>query len=161
MTLRQHQELIRRHQDQPPVETVPIAVEMGLRVYRARDWPDRISGQIIRSSEKGGPAGYAIYTNAKHPQTRRRFTVAHEIAHFVLHRELIGDGIEHDALYRSALGGPLEAEANRLAADILMPWHLLHEAIVEHGMSVVTLARKFSVSRNAMAIRLGIPYDTD
>ena len=113
------------------------------------------------SSDFGRFGPNSVKTNAKHPPTRRRFTVAHEIAHFVLHRELIGDGIEHDALYRSALGGPLEAEANRLAADILMPWHLLHPAVVETGPQVVLLARKFNVSRNAMAIRLGIPYDTD
>lgn len=161
MTLRQYEEMIRRHQDESPIKTVPIARDMGLRVYRTRSWPDHISGQIIRSGKSGGSSGYAIYTNAKHPQTRRRFTVAHEIAHFVLHRELIGDGIEHDALYRSALGGPLEAEANRLAADILMPWHLLHEAIVEDGLAVGKLAATFNVSKNAMAIRLGIPYDTD
>ena len=32
---------------------------------------------------------------------------------------------------------------------------------MEDGRSVVTLARRFNVSRNAMAIRVGIPYDTD
>jgi IrrE N-terminal-like domain len=161
LTLADAQEIIRAHQISPPVETVPIAESLGLKVYRVTGWPDRLSGKIARNSERGGPSGYAIYVNAEHPRVRRRFTTAHEIAHFVLHRDLIGDELLDDALYRSGLSNREEAEANRMAADILMPWHLLNKAI-ESGMDTVPqLARHFDVSNSAMSIRLGVPYETE
>ncbi len=159
MTKSQCHEVIRGHQNDPPVQMIPIAEELGISVFRVKGWPDEVSGQIIRDPKDGGSRGYAINTNAGHAVTRRRFTIAHEIAHFVLHRHLIGDGIQDDALYRSGIGSPLEAEANRLAADILMPWHLVRGAIRGGSESVETLARRFHVSRSAMSIRLGVPWE--
>jgi hypothetical protein len=152
--------IIRRHQQEPPVNVVPIARDLGLEVYRAHGWPEDQSGVIIK--DNGTPSGYAIFVNAIHPEVRRRFTIAHEIAHFILHRDLIGDGIQDDTLYRSGLSNRVEAQANKLAADILMPRHLI-EAVVSAGRvaadDVAGLARIFNVSRGAMSIRLlGVPY---
>ena len=129
-------------------------------MYLVRNWSDVISGQILLDQRRGGSSGYAIFTNANHPRTRRRFTIAHEIAHFVLHRVLIGDGIQHDALYRSSLSDPIEREANRKAADILMPWHLVDQAILDGLDTVDDLAAAFEVSRSAMSIRLEVPFET-
>lgn len=152
--------IIRDHQSEAPIEVVPIANHLGLRVYRVSGWPDKLSGKIQRDEEQGGDSGYAIYLNAGHPVVRRRFTIAHEVAHFVLHRDYIGDGLFDDALYRSGLSSRLEANANRLAADILMPWHLLNVAIEEGLDTVDVLARRFNVSNSAMSIRLGVPFET-
>ena len=58
---------------------------------------------------------------------RRRFTIAHEIAHFLLHRDKIGDQLSDDAMYRSSLSSDDERAANRLAADILMPMGLIQD----------------------------------
>src|SRR4051794_4100177 len=96
-------EIIRKHQKSAPVQMIPIAEALGLNVYRVTSWPQETSGMITRDPERGGTCGFAIYVNAKHSEVRRRFTIAHEIAHFVLHRHLIGDGITEDALYRSGL----------------------------------------------------------
>jgi Zn-dependent peptidase ImmA (M78 family) len=123
-------------------------------VYRVTSWPDATSGMIARDPERGGSSGFAIYVNAKHSEVRRRFTIAHEVAHFVLHRDLIGDGITEDALYRSGLSDAVEREANGLAAEILMPRHLVREA-VHGGMSgLPELATRFNVSQQAMEFRL-------
>lgn len=103
------------------------------------------------------PGGFDIFVNAGHPEVRRRFTIAHEIAHVVLHPHLIGDGITDDALLRSGLSNAVEAQANKLAADILMPREKLNEFLVKGISSVSTLADAFNVSVQAMAIRLGIP----
>lgn len=154
-------EIIRAHQKQPPVQTVTIARAFGIEVYKVPGWPNKLSGMIRKDAENGGESGYAIFVNASHPSVRRRFTIAHEIAHFVLHRDLIEDGLVDDALYRSGLSNRQEAEANRLAADILMPWHLLNAAINEGLDTVDVLARRFDVSRSAMSIRLGVPYETE
>ncbi|MGB3408033.1 MAG: ImmA/IrrE family metallo-endopeptidase [Jannaschia sp.] len=147
--------IIRRHQARAPVQTVPIARALGLEVYHVPTWPDDLSGKIVRSATDGGTSGYAIFVNKTHHPNRRRFTTAHEIAHFVLHRDEIGDGIADDGLYRSKLSNAMEAEANRLAADILMPWHLLNPMIDGGETDPKMLARAFQVSESAMSIRLG------
>ena len=122
--------IIRRHQGEAPVGVRAIAREMGLAVYETKEWEDRISGQILKNDSYGGASGYVVFLNGNHHMNRRRFTLAHEIAHFVRHRKIIGDGIQDDALYRSGLSGPVEVDANRMAADILMPMRLLQWAFL-------------------------------
>lgn len=157
LTYPEKMEIIRRHQLAPPVQTIPIADDLGLRVWHVPNWPNDLSGKIVRSQEHGGTSGYAIYVNGSHHKNRRRFTTAHEIAHFVLHQDFIGDGIVDDGLYRSILSNSMEAEANRLAADILMPRFLLDGYVSQAGMSVAKLAQIFEVSEAAMSIRVGAP----
>jgi len=151
---------IRSMQVSAPVKVVPIANRFGLNVYSMSGWPDDLSGKIKKDPENGGPSGYAIFVNADHPRVRRRFTIAHEIAHFILHRDAIGDELLDDALYRSGLSGPMEVAANRLAADILMPWHLLNVYLQNGINSVEELAEIFDVSKSTMSIRLGVPYES-
>jgi Zn-dependent peptidase ImmA (M78 family) len=110
---------------------------------------------MIKKSETS-PSGFDIFVNANHPETRRRFTIAHEIAHAVLHPHLIGDGITDDALLRSGLSDAVEAQANRMAADILMPWKKLNEYLDRGVTEIDDLARAFNVSPQSMAIRLGV-----
>lgn len=148
-------EVIRRHQaGDLPVQMVALAGDLGIDVYTVPNWPADLSGMIARTDDT--PSGFTIYVNQSHPETRRRFTLAHECAHAILHPDLIGDGITDDALYRSGLSSRVEAQANRLAADILMPRNRLDELIELGITSVAELARRFNVSEQAMAIRLGV-----
>lgn len=141
----------------PPVNVLSIAKLFGIRVYRVPNWEDGLSGMIKMSEEDGGSSGYAIYVNAEHSEKRRRFTVAHEVAHFVLHKNLIGDGVVDDGLYRSGLSNLIEMEANNLAARILIPGVLLRKFLNdEENYSVEKLSEKFNVSPQAMAIRLRV-----
>ena len=115
---------------------------------------------IIKDIETGGTSGYAIFVNNNHHTHRRRFTIAHEIGHFVLHGDLIGDGIAEDYLLR-ADGFPnrIETEANKFAASLLMPRHLMIDYQIQGILSIPELAKIFNVSKDAMSIRLlGIPY---
>ena len=111
------------------------------------------SGQIekITSADKS----YRITINALENNQRKRFTVAHELAHLLLHRDDIGDGITEDALLRSTLSNPQEAEANSLAAAILMPRYLV-EFIQDstHERAAEVFARLCGVSEIAAKIRL-------
>lgn len=105
----------------------------------------------------GGESGYSVILNETDSPNRKRFTVAHEIEHFVLHRRDIGDGIEDDVYYRSGLSNAIEAEANRFAADVLMPYSLIRE-LQDNGLSdIPDLASALSVSQAALKIRLGVP----
>ncbi len=158
--------IVRNHQLTYPVMAVPIANALGLEVFRVSDWPtDEVSGQILKDNQNGGPSGFAIFVNGNHPVERRRFTIAHEIAHFILHRDEIGDGIEESGLYQSRLETKEEQEANRLAIhEILVPNTLLSKAIAEaradKSLTIPTLATLFQVTNSLMSIKLGIPYET-
>jgi predicted transcriptional regulator len=160
MILSEQLDVVRQHQGHPPVQTVPIANDLGLIVYRVPNWPNDVSGMIRADKEFGGASGYAIFVNQNHHEHRRRFTIAHEIAHYILHAPLIGDGIVEDALLRAeGLSNKIEAQANQLAADILMPWHLITAEQEKGNNSVEDLAQIFNVSRDAMSIRLlGLSY---
>lgn len=140
-----------------PIEVTPLANRLGIRVFRA-PWPDSISGKIQRDSERGGASGFAIFVNKDHPSVRRRFTIAHEIAHYVLHERKIGDGIFDDAMYRSGLPHTEEVQANALAADILMPRSKVNAMLAMYGNDIEKLAEIFWVSEQAMSIRLGLLY---
>lgn len=146
---------VERYKKSMPVKVGTLARELGMRVMKTEQWDDTVSGAIVR----GDDDAFTIWTNAKHAETRRRFTIAHEIAHFVLHRDLIGDGIRDDALYRSSLGGILETQANRFAADLLMPWPLVRRCFASGYSTIEEVAAALRVSRTAMSIRLGVPWE--
>jgi len=146
--------LITRAQQGVPVKIGALAKSFGLNVLTAT-LPAGISGEIR-------PAGstYQIKVNRHDSPARQRFTLAHELAHFLLHRAEIGDGISDDVLYRSSLSDQREAQANRLAADILMPIELVRSEVrarpgVPREDLIAELAELFSVSTVAMEIRLG------
>lgn len=153
--------MIRRAQRSAPVDVDGLCADLGLRVNQA--WlDDDISGELVRVS----PDKFEINVNASHPTTRQRFTTAHELGHFIYHRDLIGDGLDDDRAYRSTskgryhntrIGRPQETQANQFAANLLMPWGLI-EALRADGLSRKQIAKKLAVSEQALAIRLGDSY---
>ena len=147
-------EFVRQAQSTLPVDVVGLCNDLGIRVFEVKNWPHDESGMNKRVDKD-----YVIYVNSRHSRVRKRFTVAHEFAHWLLHRDYIGDGVVDDALYRSGLPIAMEFEANRCAADILMP----RDKVIEHWQDtdcdLACMAKKFDVSRAAMAIRLGVPSD--
>jgi predicted transcriptional regulator len=149
-------QIIFEHQQQPPVDVAALARRFGIDVYADTLNPG-ISGMIVRRPQYGSLSGYSIIVNSADPLVRQRFTVAHEIAHFLLHRDQIGDGITENALHRSeGFSSKEEVQANKLAADILMPLDLISRQMNEGNRELRELARTFNVSEIAMAIRLGI-----
>lgn len=150
----EEKETISRAQVTLPVKVGEIAKSLGLIVKRST-LSAGISGEI-----RSAGAGYIIRVNRHDVKARQRFTVAHEISHYLLHRELIGDGIVDDILYRSSLSDAREAEANRLAADIVMPWKLINEFLSAHQnlhieQRIEKLAEAADISTTAIKIRLG------
>lgn len=160
MTVTEYLRIAEKHTRAAPVNVVRLAYDLGLVVYETGDWPDNVSGMIRKDRKLGGKSGYAVIVNDKHCEARRRFTIAHEIGHFVLHSDLIGDGIGDDGLYRSHLRSARESEANRFAANLLMPAELIEKAAADGADTIADLARVFQVSRSAMSIRLGVPFET-
>ncbi len=146
-------QVILRHQAKAPVDVTSIANELGINVWEMV-LPEGISGKIFKDPLNGGESGYSIGVNKSEWYLRKRFTLAHEIAHFILHRDQIGDELTDDAMYRSGLPTREEAQANRLAADILMPAHLILRLKASGCDSPSKMADALQVSEEAMKIRL-------
>lgn len=142
--------IIVKHQTKWPVMVGEIAKELGISVKRI-PLGAAIAGQLM--PDRRSPSGYTALINSDDAITRQKFTLAHEIAHFVLHRDLIEDGVIDDTMYRSELGNSLETQANQLAADIIMPIRLVKKALLETS-DAKNLAHMFQVSEQAMKIRL-------
>jgi IrrE N-terminal-like domain len=154
-TERKEDAVIDRFQHSAPVNVTEMAEALGLNVWEDEDLPAGVSGKLFRDPENGGAEGFSIVVRASDAFVRRRFTVAHEIGHFVLHRDRIGSSLTDDAMYRSNLSSWEEVEANQFAAKILMPTVLLSHYIGLHGKDAKVLAGLFEVSEAAMKIRLG------
>jgi len=151
-------EVVARFTAKFPVKVGELATELGLKVIRA-PLPPKISGLIQPSSDAA--AGFEIRVNKYEVPERQRFTVAHEIAHYLLHRDDIGSGVVDSIMYRSNLTSRKETEANRLAADIVMPAYAVSRELDRLGGSrteeaIEHLASIFRVSVPAMKVRLGV-----
>jgi len=117
--------------------------------------PGSISGEIRETEGK-----VTIKVNRHDVKERQRFTIAHEIAHFLLHRDRLANGITDDVLYRSGLTDDLERQANRLAADIIMPYNLIQVALANLNSlkaeeKLKNISELAQVSLAAVRIRLG------
>lgn len=144
-----------------PVESLPEKLGISFRkAYLA----EGISGMIERLGDS-----FLITVSAIDPHTRQRFTLAHELGHYIVHRHLIGDGIDDDRAYRSTqagkyhntLIGPVEeTEANKFAANLLMPADVIdaewkkQDAKASKKDRISSMAALFQVSEQAMKIRL-------
>jgi len=138
-----------------PVKLGEIATNLGIKVLLAT-LPRGTSGTI--GQENGA---FVIRINRHEAKHRQRFTLAHEIAHFLLHRDRIiaEGGWSENVLLRSGQPERIEYEANRLASDIVIPSTLLAEAIEGYRGPITSeiiedLAQKFGVSAAAMEIKL-------
>ena len=151
-------QILAKYRKGAPVNVVALAGEFGLRVWEMHSLPPNISGKIFRDPINGGSSGFSIAVNSRELSERKRFTIAHEIAHFILHRDkLSAADLIDDSMYRSGLSTRQEADANRLAADILMPRSLVSTLVASGIRDVDSLASRLQVSIPAMKIRLGIP----
>jgi len=152
-------ELKKSKRKQPPVSVEKIAKRLNLKVT-FEPFDGDLSGCIVRSKD-----GATIGVNSLHPENRRRFTIAHEIGHFLLHQ---GEEIIVDRNFRvnlrdaeaSKAENPEEIEANYFAAALLMPEDMLHTDLkgekldIEDDELIQRLADRYKVSRQALTYRL-------
>lgn len=111
-------------------------------------------GHLDAAIEKVQENKYIISINSKHPVRRQRFSMAHEYAHYQLHRnhlESLASG--EQILHRSADRDPREYQANRLAGEILMPADRFVESMIDLNLSASALAERFEVSLQATRMR--------
>lgn len=151
-------ELLERHGLKSyPLQVVELANRMNIDVYQ-QFFDDNISGFIEQTGNSA-----IIHVNKLHSPNRKRFTIAHEIGHFVLH--LLGNNNDNDAfdteelvhervLFRDNAENEREQQANLFAASLLMNKDLLNQAIEKNGIRIGLLSELFEVSTTAMRFRL-------
>jgi Zn-dependent peptidase ImmA (M78 family) len=146
-----------------PVPVERIAKQLGIQV-RFSPLDQELSGMIF--IKDGVPI---VGVNSIHHPNRQRFTIAHEIGHYILHRELLTSEVHVDkqfpALMRdenSATGTEsIEIQANRFASCLLMPQVLLDQALkgrhfdIDDPRPLEELAKRFRVSKQALDYRIG------
>jgi len=144
-----------------PVQIDVVAHRLNLTTEAAALRED-VSGMLVVEGDRG-----AIGYNSTHAPVRQRFTIAHEIAHFLLHlkknrkSQLFIDRFVFRRDEKSATGSDREeVEANRFGAALLMPASLVRKEIRRHDLDlddaegIDFLARRFQVSTAAMTNRL-------
>jgi Zn-dependent peptidase ImmA (M78 family)/transcriptional regulator with XRE-family HTH domain len=142
----------------PPVSASRVALALGVPVFEW-DFPDEISGAFVCHADT-----VAIAVNRMHPGTRQRFTIAHELGHWMFARD---QGLFVDLLSRELMPmldpqsdqaeadeGQQEMKANWFAADLLMPAQWIHTDVHAHGPNLGFLSRRYDVSQQAMWYRL-------
>jgi len=147
-----------KYWDAIPVPIFDIITELGLGP-QFQPLPDDISGWIERQED----GTYSIVINENHAPTRKRFTAAHELGHYIYHRDLLGPGTGDTRAYRTeqstlpnaAIRPRHERQANSFAANLLMPAHSISRLRVEGVQGAADLAERLGVSEAAMKIRLG------
>lgn len=100
---------------------------------------------------------FRILVNSNNPETRRRFTMAHEFAHYQLHRNEIDNlPIDEKILFRDDNRDSREYAANEYAASILMPESEFLSMLDEElngTFDSSKLAERFHVSKAAVEFR--------
>lgn len=140
---------------EPPVDVNRIAEELGF-VVMPHDFSEDTSAVLfIEDGTK------AIGVNRSHALVRQRFSVAHELGHYLSGHEDFtergeGEKINVDGQFNPADPQQrLEQEANEFAAELLMPGHMVKEELARMGsLDGPALASKFNVSEQAMWIQL-------
>lgn len=134
----------------PPVPVLEVAEQNGVNVIFADfdEYSDRVAGLCDFSAAE-------ILVNKDDYTSRQMFTIAHELGHWMLHRDHF---LRHPDLYpvlprfqKTLKKDPFEQEANAFAANLLVPKRLLLPLI---GAPIAVLARIFAVSQEMMEYRV-------
>jgi Zn-dependent peptidase ImmA (M78 family) len=132
----------------PPIYLEEIAEGEGLNLAVAEFAEKNVSGFIDFEKK-------LILVNKYDSISRQRFTIAHELGHWILHQKEIEADRDLVVLYRRPIEGeknPLEQEANCFAANLLVPLCFLQN-LVDQNISDKEIANIFRVSEAVIAFR--------
>ena len=132
---------------EPLLDIESIIKSFDIRLVREA-LPNDISGIFYQDDE----GKYVIKVNSLQHPRRQRFTLAHELAHYCLHRHL-NTVFEDKVLFRGGEVSPEEKEANHFAGEILMPAEQFMANIHSGNNTIQGLADTFDVSSLAVRVR--------
>lgn len=131
-----------------------VAKRVGLRIVEVE--AEAFEGSLVRALD--GPKGIVAINEAIREPSRKRFTIGHEIGHYLLpgHRNLenvcAGGVIES---WQKGLNQP-ELEANEFAVELLLPLKYVRDALQLKDPSLRSIARvatEFETSLTATTLR--------
>lgn len=113
-------------------------------------------GALVRNPHN--ETEWGVFYNPTSRPERQRFTIAHELGHFVLHRATQSAfNCDKESIYAGTDGlKQIEREADDFASNLLMPGNLLRERIEGKHIDfrlMGSLAKEFGVSLESMCIR--------
>lgn len=149
-----------------PVREIAEAVD----IYEIKEGSlTNLEGALITDGDKS--AG-SILINKDRPETRRRYTIGHELGHYLnpYRRPTAADGFRCsskdmvvEAFSQGDRAAQMEVEANEFSAELLMPPQLVRKFLrqrrgidIEH---IVAMADTFEVSREAASRRYVLAQD--
>jgi Zn-dependent peptidase ImmA (M78 family) len=148
-----------------PTLTLPIKIEEIARLRGVKIVPYSLDNDVsglLQIQNGVGTIGY----NQDEQKVRRRFTIAHELGHFELHKDKSDLFVDKQFVYRSIYSNDspekqqMEQEANYFASAILMPSDLVRKEVDKTKLdlgsekAIEELSKVFEVSTTAMSIRI-------
>lgn len=141
----------------PPVPVLAIAKSLGI-IVQFGPLPDDLSGFLVHEDERT-----VIGVNNRQAKSRQMFTVAHELAHFILHPA--ANFVDRTLIYfRNARSSEAidtrEIQANDFAAALLMPERFIRDYLDDKTVDLedteyfAGMAARFGVSSQALTFRL-------
>ncbi|HSW98082.1 MAG TPA: ImmA/IrrE family metallo-endopeptidase [Candidatus Saccharimonadales bacterium] len=143
------------------IDVIKLAKSYDIEIYlQNKTGDENFNACIERDPDTNG---YKIFVNPQQPFERQRFSIAHELAHYVLHKGMLDTG---EPLHRDPTdqaNKTNEEKADSLAAEILMPKKFVEEYTDTESINkqtpltktvIVSIANLFKVSRTVAAIRL-------
>ena len=108
-----------------PIPIIKICTNMGFKIY-TQELPSNIGGYIVIDGElkERFQSDRIISVNCEESSMRRRFTVAHELGHFLFDFDPNESILFYNAFEQDHAEGENrdeELRANRFAAELLMP----------------------------------------
>lgn len=145
----------------PPVDVFEIANNYGLNILEADLRKEKESPSGILDMDNSN-----IYVEKTDSPQRKVFTVAHELGHYLMHKEELKSYPEKYAvLYRRPLGAPnhdsVEQDANSFAATLLVPQKMLDrykKSENPEDENLYLLSKLFGVSRELIGWRISDLY---
>ena len=131
-----------------PLNICAIAERLGVHI-KAVPMEGDLSGRLYRSEDSGQ---WIIEVNKNHHPNRQRYTIAHELGHFCLHKHL-KPMFEDLVFFRGGEPCKEEWQANDFASAILMPENEIRELVRSGVDDIEKLSEKFEVSTLALRIR--------
>ncbi len=149
------------------IKSIPTPVEKVAKLLGAQvrfsPLDEELSGMVY--IKDGVPI---IGVNSLHHPNRQRFTIAHELGHLEMHKAMITSEVHVDksfpALMRNTVSSTgteqIEIEANKFAAELLMPMEEVKKALankqsdIDDDSPIEEIAKKFKVSKQALEYRL-------
>ncbi len=142
------------------IDVIRIAMLLGVSVFLSNEFDKDEAAFIEYDSQDDS---FFIVVNSKHSAQRQRFSVAHELAHFIYHHDEIKAAQKIGRESHCSMDRESEIQADLFAERILMPTHYVHKFLEEKKVVkkskldrkiIQDVAEYFNVSMVACIIRL-------